>query len=787
MNVKVQKRTLRIVCFFTAFLMAFQLIGCGNNTGEEPVETETPVKQEALWQGESFGEIASLTEGSPLYLVDYREEIEKLPDLSGEDIDYVEPRYLGLYQDKIYLLAICSKFEWTEGEDGVTIQSISTQKYFICTFDLNTKEQECWEIPLDYYPESGVVTNDGELLFFNEVSNEGIVEHYYAVYTDMSGNVNTMLDIYPAMEEFGVTPDKMLGYVEYDTRGYFYVRDPRKSRVAVIDETGALIDTMEPEMERAEAAAGITRTWDGMVVFNASGVKGTKKVTTLFWYDDQKPGISILGEIESGGEIASQRYINQYGEIYYSTGSNLVRWNWKTGIREKIFDCNENGLSKGVSWKYCITNESGQLFLLDVSGGITQLYTFSETKPVYEGTIRIADISNEWGFDFIQSWAASFSRKNPLYYVEYDLADHDRIMSEIVSGNGPELLVVNRKDMETLYEKGVIEELSGVLPEDTREQIYSCVLEAGQIEGKQVGLAWYASGYTLYVSRDVWQKDTWNVEEFVSLVEEKEGELDDIFVGLTPSYQTPFVTFRYIAMMDLKNSPFIDWEKGKCYFDSALFRKVLEFSMRYGKVVENFSVNEQDAFQDAGIQELKEGRALAYVGLGPGDINRFSQEMAKLGDDFYSVGFPTGERSGAFVLTDFFFVVNAKAEPKDAIYDFLRYCYDFDTQRSAETWNVRKDVMRTFVVPSASEIWPWMYSTGSDNGVMMVGKPDGSSWLEEYLECMEGSIPVPIKSQEVYDMIQEEVEYYFNGARNMDQTIDVLQRRVQLYLDEHKR
>lgn len=35
-------------------------------------------------------------------------------------------------------------------------------------------------------------------------------------------------------------------------------------------------------------------------------------------------------------------------------------------------------------------------------------------------------------------------------------------------------------------------------------------------------------------------------------------------------------------------------------------------------------------------------------------------------------------------------------------------------------------------------------------------------------------------------MIQKEVEYYFDGARNMDQTIDVLQRRVQLYLDEHK-
>lgn len=782
---KVQK-PLYAICVLMAIIMTFQLTGCGGAGEEKQGETDTPARQEALWQGESFGEIASLTEGKPVYLVEYQEKIENLPDLSGEDVNDISSRYLGCYQDKIYLLTICSNIDWIEGEDGATILSISPQEYFICTYDLNTKEQESREISFDYYPYGGAVTDDGQLVFFREVSNEEIVENYYAVYMDLSGNVSTMLDLYPAMEEFGVGPNDMLGYVEYDNRGYFYVRDERKPRVGVIDGTGTLIDTMELALERPEAVTGTMKTWDGTVVFEISGIKGTDKVTTLFWYDDQKPGISILGDIGAGGETVSPRYISQYGEIYYSTGSNLVRWNWKTGVREKIFDCSANGLSKGVSWKYCIINEAGQLFLLDVSGDITQLYAFSDTEPVYEGTIKIADIYNIQESEYVKSCAASFSRKNPLYHVEYELADHDRIINEIVSGNGPELLVVNREDLETLYEKGVIEELSSVLSEETREQIYASVLEAGQIDGKQVGLAWSGDGDTLYVSRDVWQKDNWNVKEFVNLVEEREGELDDIFVGLTPWVQDPFSTFRRIAMMDLKNSPFLDWEKGECYFDSELFRKTLELSMRYGKVVKNYSVNDQDAYQDAGIQELKEGRALAYAGWGPGDINLFSQEMTKLGDDFYSVGYPTGERSGTFVLTNMFLVVNAKADSKDAIYDFLRYCYDYDTQRAADTWNVRKDVMRTFVVPSGSDIWPWMFNTGGGIGTMLVGKPDGSSWLEEYLECMDGSVPIPTKSQEVYDMIQEEVEYYFDGARGIDQTIDVLQRRVQLYLDEHK-
>lgn len=788
MKGKAHKRTLRAICVFTALLMAFQLIGCGDNAEDKPGETDAPVRQEAIWQGESFGEIVSVTEGSPVYLVEYQEGIENLPDLSGEDFNSNRFQYLGCYQDKIYLLTTCTNSEWAKQEDGSLTLLISSQKYFISTYDLNTKVPTCEEITFDFSPWGGAVTGDGELVFFNLVSNEEVVEHYYAVYMDLSGTVRTMLDLYPAMLEYGLelTPNLLFDCVDYDSRGYLYVRDQKKPSVGVIDESGALLDTMEISLERADAALCAMKTRDGAAVFAATGIKGTEKVTTLFWYDDEKPGISILGDIGFGGEIAaSLRYMNQYEEIYYSTGSNLIRWNWKTGVREKIFNCSANGIGTNYSQKYCVTNEDGQLFLLDLYGSTAQLYSFSETEPVYEGIIRIADIYSIQADEFIQSCAAGFSRKNPLYHVGYELADRDRIINEIVSGNGPEMLIMDREDMETLYEKGVLVDLSDVLPAETQEQIFSCVLEAGRIDGKLIGLADGASGWTLYVSKDVWQKDTWSVEEFVNLVESKEGELDDIIVGQSPGSQTPSSIFNSIVLMDLKNSPFIDWENGKCYFDGPLFRRVLELAMRYGKPVDSSYnyMTDIDAFEAAAVREIKEGRALAYEGHGIGSINMFSQEMAKLGDDFFSVGFPTGERSGAFCGTNSFLVVNARAENMDAIYYFLRHCYDYDTQRTDHA-NVRKDVTREFVVQEYDG--HWAYSEGGGVFLMLESKPNGDSWLEEYLECMDECVPRPMKSSDVWSMIREEMAYYFDGVRDMDQTIDILQRRVQLYLDEHK-
>lgn len=788
MSRKGQKRIKNGIGILMAFLAMLQLAGCGRDQEEQRGTTEEPIRQEVLWQGERFGEVQTLTEGSPVYLVEYQEGVEGLPNLSGEDFNSVSFEYLGFYQDKIYLLATCSNSEWILKEDGELMLNMSNVKYYLSIYDLDAKEWDLREMSFDFPKIGGEVTLDGELLFYDQVLNEDTTEHYYAVYMNLSGSERTRLDLYPAIQEFGMElePGIRVDCACYDGRGYLYVIDQKKPRVGVIDETGALVSTMELTLERADIISCSMKTGDGAVIFETKGIKGTEKVTTLFWYDDKKGEISILGDIGSGGESASRRYMGQYEEIYYATGSSLVRWNWRTGIREKIFNFSENGINSNFFWKYCVTTEDGQLILLDVSEDTVQLYGFSETEPDYEGAIRIADILSLQGDGYIKSCAAGFSRKNPLYHVGYELADHDRIMNEIVSGEGPAMLIVNREDMETLYEKGVLADLSDVLPMETQEQIFGCVLEAGRIDGKLIGLGDSASGWTLYVSGDVWQKDTWSLEEFVDLAESREGELEALIVGRTPIYQTPSINFNNIVLMDLENSPFIDWEKGECYFDGELFRRVLALCMRYGEQVDsNYNyMTDQNAFEDAAVQKLKDGRALAYFGNGIGSINMFSQEMAMFGDGFYSVGFPTEERSGAFCGINSFLVVNAKAENIDKVYDFLRYCYDYDTQRTNSA-NVRKDVMRAFVGYNTYS-GKWHYSMGGGTNLILESKPNGDSWLEEYLEYMDGCVPRPVKSWDVNRMIQEEVDYYFDGERDMEQTIDVLQRRVQLYLDEHQ-
>lgn len=82
-------------------------------------------------------------------------------------------------------------------------------------------------------------------------------------------------------------------------------------------------------------------------------------------------------------------------------------------------------------------------------------------------------------------------------------AYHDRIMAEIVAGKGPEILLVDRKDLQILFDKGVLADLSGVLSKETEEQIFKGVLAAGTIDGKLVGLADSVRSQTVLVSKNV--------------------------------------------------------------------------------------------------------------------------------------------------------------------------------------------------------------------------------------------------------------------------------------------
>lgn len=778
-------------------LMAVSLLtGCAQEASQKNDSGHTIQEQtgkEFLWQEQKLADVKEITEGSPLYIADYQDNLVQRQDFTSE---YTTHEYLGVYNDRLYIF---SYYRITEKGEF---------RYFLNTYDLHSKGSQCTEFVFDipeipnFHPACVWMAGEDKIVCFCPKYNEdgSAVTNYYAVYLNMQSEVLEVKDIYPAMKEFGIVlkPGMALGGMACDGRGYLYICDEKLPRVGVIDNMGALTDIMEiaGEYDGGALCTCSMISPEGIPIFEVSSVE--EKKNTLFWYDSEKKSMRIMAETNCEG--LSQRCINPYGEIYYCQNSSIVRWNGATGERERVFDCKSNGISMNSYLLTLVTDSEGKLFMVDFSEDFGCIYEFSDKKVEKSSNIRIANINWALENDNIEACAATFTRKNPSCSIELEdggansditelQAYHDRIMAEIVAGEGPELLIVNREDLRTLYEKGVLADLSDVLPQDVEEQIFSGVLQAGTFDGKLVGLADGVETKTMFVPKDIWAKDIWTVEEFVNLVEEKEGELEVIFADEAAFHWNAWYVFYYMAMNDLENSPFIDWEKGECNFDCELFRKVLELSKRYEHKddIEEYMKEMPEMRKKNQVELVNNGQALAFVDSAIGSLTTFSQDMAILGENYNCVGFPTGGGCGSYISCDNFLVVNKAAKDLETIYKYIQYLYEIENQRKGGYRSVRKDVVSSFVV--YADYWPdgtkkAQYSLGDGVFVLLESKPDGTSYLEEYLEYVDNCVPEPAGTEAVWRIISEEADLYFEGGKDIDWTVDAIQKRVQLYLDE---
>ena len=99
--------------------------------------------------------------------------------------------------------------------------------------------------------------------------------------------------------------------------------------------------------------------------------------------------------------------------------------------------------------------------------------------------------------------------------------------------------------------------------------------------------------------------------------------------------------------------------------------------------------------------------------------------------------------------------------------------------------SVRTDIPESqLVYDAAGKNYIW--TSPDNNGFQLSAGADGTSGVEEYVEFLKSAAPATFDSDEIFDMVMEEADSYFNSDKDVDQVIDIIQRRVQVYLDERK-
>ena len=114
------------------------------------------------------------------------------------------------------------------------------------------------------------------------------------------------------------------------------------------------------------------------------------------------------------------------------------------------------------------------------------------------------------------------------------------------------------------------------------------------------------------------------------------------------------------------------------------------------------------------------------------------------------------------------------------IADFLESLLSHDYLMNAEMHCVREDVIRERIIGGE---WP-RYKMGSNSGWAIEVKEDGSTYVEEYVAFLKTCGPEPRGQSAIEDMVREEAREYLEDRRSLEETVRIIQNRVDLYLKE---
>lgn len=221
----------------------------------------------------------------------------------------------------------------------------------------------------------------------------------------------------------------------------------------------------------------------------------------------------------------------------------------------------------------------------------------------------------------------------------------------------------------------------------------------------------------------------------------------------------------------------VDWEKGTCDFSGELFGKLLEVSKRYQRDQRNdypkiTSQKSLSMFNDIyySFHTRAEDETDGYASIGVLFDDGSHPVPAK----------PQAERRSL--------MLNANAANRDGAWEFVKFLLSEEAQEKlAETMlsymPVKKSVFKSLL---EKEI-----ENGPADNLMkerMIFEPPLTRERADEIEAfLESARALPYKTAPILEIIQEESVEYFNGNKSIGQVADIIENRVQTYLDEQRR
>lgn len=403
----------------------------------------------------------------------------------------------------------------------------------------------------------------------------------------------------------------------------------------------------------------------------------------------------------------------------------------------------------------------------------------------YELTIRVVNYNKS--NDKYRIVVKEYESYNTMedYTASYTMLNND-----IVAGNMPDILVADTMlPIDNYIAKGLIADVGELMEQDE---------ELSQIEYLQNVFDAYSLDEKLYYiiphfyvqtwvgkTSILGDREGWTMEEFQEFAKTV-PEGTNVISDLTRSYFMNMV-------MQYSGNDFIDLATGKCNFDSPEFIGILEYAKTLPAELsedyydDDYWMNYESQYRED--RTVLMTNHIAYMS----DMN--TTMNGYFGEDVNFIGFPTATRDGAVVMAGESYVISAKSKNIEGAWDFMRYYLTPEYQKTME-WGL--PVIRSIFEENAKKALEKPYWINEDgekeeydnyftiNGENIVLEPLNQEQLDQVIDVVTSANRKYYYNTDVQNIITEEVAAFFEGQKSAQDVAQIIQSRIQIYVDENR-
>lgn len=379
------------------------------------------------------------------------------------------------------------------------------------------------------------------------------------------------------------------------------------------------------------------------------------------------------------------------------------------------------------------------------------------------------------------------------YFDEDGRSGKSRLLTAMAAGNIPDIIDLGRGQSVLPYpvlaRRGFLEDIWPYIENDPdlgRAGVLEAPLRAAEVDGSLYAAFGAVSINTLIGAESVvGDRNSWTLAELLEAFSSMPEDSTILEYGRVRDY-----LFECLFSMSIDS--YVDWETGECSFISDKFKDALQFVNNFPMQIntpEGADVNAEI------VDRIFSGRQMLSMQriTGPRDL-QWMDSYFGLGGTISFIGYPMedGSIGSSFrILEGKKLAMSSTCQNKEAAWEFLRNIF-LSKFKSADSLIAngcpyipvnRADYDLLIECSTRRDMGGTVsYCTGPRVKIRKTTQDE----LQRFENLLNSIDKIDLYNTAIYEIVYEASEAYFAGDKTLDETVNIIQNRVSLYVNENR-